>query len=80
MTPENPPAFPRTGEGVGNPHYDVPGMDMRDWFAGQVAPSIVLSPAQGGHQLSFEETARVIALSSYLIADAMLTVRQEQGK
>lgn len=27
------PAFPRTGEGFGNPKYDAPGMTLRDHFA-----------------------------------------------
>lgn len=27
------PAFPRIGEGFGNPHYDAPGMSLRDYFA-----------------------------------------------
>lgn len=29
-------AYPRTGEGFGNPHYDTPGMSLRDYFAASV--------------------------------------------
>ena len=28
------PAYPRTGEGFGNPIYDTPGMTLLDHFAG----------------------------------------------
>jgi hypothetical protein len=33
MSIENPPAFPRTGEGFGNPNYDHPGMTLRELHA-----------------------------------------------
>lgn len=63
--PENPPAFPRLGEGFGSPKYDTPGMTLRDWFAGQA----LANP----EMLSFkrEHAARM----SYEIADAMLAER-----
>jgi hypothetical protein len=34
MRDDGGPAFPRTGEGVGNPNYDEPGMTLRQWYAG----------------------------------------------
>ena len=75
--PENPPAFPRTGEGFGNPHYDEAGMSLRDWFAGQVLPFAASrdyrtdwGPAGTGH-------ATQAARFAYQIADAMLTERSK---
>ena len=34
------PAFPRTGEGFGNPRYDAPGMSLRDYFAAHAPESV----------------------------------------
>jgi hypothetical protein len=38
------PAFPRTGEGFGDPKYDAPGMSLRDWFTGQALSGLVANP------------------------------------
>lgn len=35
------PAFPRVGEGFGNPLYDAPGMTLRDYFAGQALTGLI---------------------------------------
>lgn len=35
------PAFPRVGEGFGNPNYDAPGMTLRDYFAGQALAGVM---------------------------------------
>lgn len=65
--PENPPAFPRTGEGFGNPLYDAPGMTLRDWFAGQV----LSWPSNGS--ICPDDAATF----AYDYADAMLDARGE---
>lgn len=91
--PENPPAFPRTGEGFGNPKYDEPGMTLRDWFAGQAPPipegyaddqapkwpeSAVWSEYGVEHNLRIEAwRATRQAKWAYAYADAMLTARKQ---
>lgn len=83
--PANPPAFPRTGEGVGNPHYDEPGMELRDWFAGQLAAAEVASA--GANEFAAEALADAaekagqtieqrIAFNAYQVADALLAERE----
>jgi len=65
------PAFPRVGEGVGNPSYDVAGMTLRDWFAGQALVSMHLS-----HDYAKGPCNAAAAERSYRIADAMLLERE----
>jgi hypothetical protein len=69
--PENPPAFPRVGEGFGNPLYDTPGMTLRDWFAGQIASGMAAHSGTAGASYGPGD----IAARSYEIADAMLSER-----
>lgn len=76
---DNPQAFPRTGEGVGSPRYDVPGMSLRDYFAGQVVSAIAIEMAkgEGGVRAGREGTLQdLTAAASYMIADAMLLARK----
>lgn len=70
----NPPAFPRTGDGFGNPKYDTPGMSLRDYFAGQfiVGHGYVVESGE----LTREAQAR-LAKEAYQVADAMLRAREE---
>lgn len=83
----NPPAFPipdvRTHDGMGISEGS-PGMTLRDWFAGQVIPSIVAATATGNHQPNHgsygsraEECSleQLMALDAYRLADAMLAAR-----
>jgi hypothetical protein len=70
------PAFPRVGEGFGNPRYDAPGMTLRDWFAGQAMAAALgafLSDPKGQPDARNKD---IIAASSYAIADAMLAARE----
>lgn len=49
--PENPAAFPCTGEGFGNPNYSQHGMSLRDWFASQCdQPGVAEIVAMAGHK------------------------------
>lgn len=67
------PAFPRTGEGFGNPRYDEPGMSLRDWFAGQaLAAYISHLGAQSLHASCYTDEC---ASEAYAFADAMLAER-----
>lgn len=68
------PAFPRVGEGFGNPNYDAPGMSLRDWFAGQALAGFCANPEArcfGGYDESREHVAKL----AYDQADAMLKER-----
>lgn len=66
-------AFPRTGEGVGNAYYDVPGMTRRQWYAGQIMAALVGSNNSRLSLSSTEETAR----SAWRYADALLATEGE---
>lgn len=77
------PAFPRVGEGVGNPHYDAPGMSLRDYFAGQALAGMCARDLTGNSlgnnhinnaQVRGEGGVR-FAGAAYELADAMLRAR-----
>lgn len=68
----DPPAFPRTGEGFGDPNYDAPGMSLRDWFAGQALAGIL---ATGAGDDDSQALRQIIAEDAYGYADAMLRER-----
>lgn len=74
-------AFPRTGEVVGreNETRDVPGMSLRDWFAGQALTGVV-STASGLGTLSPQDRREVMQKAAGLIfefVDAMLEARKQ---
>ena len=86
------PAFPRTqwtGSEKNAAHRDVAGLSMRDWFAGQAMPALMMnanavfvaaakadSPeALRLAKLAYSETA--IAAGAYALADAMLEARKQ---
>lgn len=83
MQTTNPPAFPRTGEGFGNPRYDAPGMSLRDWYAGRTMSGIVASIDGEENYRRIREHAKRdglsvsewIARDSFKQADAMLSER-----
>lgn len=81
VMPDNPPAFPRTGEGFGNDLYDTPGMSLRDWFAGQAL--VACGEPYGGRtddtHARRDYLYREHAKRLYAIADAMLTARTQVG-
>ncbi|NDE18100.1 hypothetical protein EBZ80_24595 [bacterium] len=52
-----------------------PGMDLRDWFAGQIAASIALSQWQATESSYY--TNDMIAQEAYLLADAMVRWRRK---
>jgi hypothetical protein len=68
------PAFPRTGEGFGNPRYDTPGMTLRDYFAAQAIPQMILKSEdnEGGWDPA------AVAAGCYAVADAMLEYRSDE--
>lgn len=70
MTNDGDPAFPRTGEGFGNPKYDAAGMSLRDWFAGQAV-------FQAAMYFVERPNPDAVAKKAFEIADALLKARQE---
>ena len=76
MTIENPQAFPRTIHQI---ELDVPGMTLRDYFAGGVAAALCSATDSAGTWMAPLEksSAYIIADRAYAIADALLAARQE---
>lgn len=66
------PAFPRTGEGFGNPQYDAEGMTLRDYFAAKIASGMAAFSGTAGVSYGPGD----IAGRSYEIADAMIKARE----
>ena len=74
--PHNPTAFPHVSDIIG--HYE--GMTLRDYFAGQALPAIIVATSTGQHMPAMregEEMRHAIARDAYSMADAMLAARQE---
>ncbi len=70
MSIENPPAFP-------NPYYsNVPGMTLRDYFAGQAMAAIIAKIPFEEFPADWSPYERT-ALGAYDYADAMLAARQK---
>lgn len=70
---ENPQAFPIvTGDDV-----LATGMELRDWFAGQIASAMAAELYQQSRDrhMIYENVYTVIAGGSYELADAMLKAR-----
>lgn len=65
----SPHAFPYKGE-----HYRTPGMELRDWFAGQALASLL-----GARALDVKATPSIVAEAAYLIAHAMMTERKKDN-
>ena len=90
------PAFPATidvpfyvthGDGAiseGTTSSDLPGMSLRDWFAGQALVGFLSNPDAAA---SIQETAKgeggqpadLAAVMAYFQADAMLAEREKGG-
>lgn len=64
IKPANPPAFPYQQ----NPAHG--GMTLRDWFAGQVLPTVLFISEE-------DDKAEDLAARTYKIADAMLAEREK---
>jgi hypothetical protein len=78
--PDNPPAFPRTGEGFGNPLYDAPGMTLWDYFAAAALPGLIRTVIGAGLDKSRAgEVVRAVTGSAGEFADAMLAERKARG-
>jgi hypothetical protein len=68
------PAFPRTGEGFGNPRYDAAGMSLRDYFAAK-AVSALIGTAAAPCMTGLDGLEPLLAKTAYQMADAMLKAR-----
>lgn len=75
----NPPAFPSH---YGDPELTDPrnrvscgGMTLRDYFAGQVLPTVVADLGQDRNDHPPEDLPRLCAKAAYMFADAMLAAR-----
>ena len=72
-TDDGGPAFPT---GVSTSY--VPGMTMRDWFAGQIMPKVMETRLPD--EMSIAASAAQLACYAYLIADAMLAERAKEER
>ena len=78
--PENPAAFPCTGEGFQSDTYTQKGMTLRDWFAGQALAYVIEAYSVGnGPCLGADHMPRNCAVHAYRVADAMLAERAKGG-
>jgi hypothetical protein len=74
------PAFPRTGEGFGNPAYDTAGMSLRDYYIGQALSAIgplVLRCWDDGQDAAESKQALVDMCEGF--ADEILDRRMKGG-
>lgn len=71
------PAFPSEGEGHGNPKHWTPGMNLRDWFAGQAASGMLAYVGSVNGDYHTNANTSVLAEDAYRYADAMLAARKE---
>lgn len=82
---DNPAAFPSRKDepciGGGSYRNDRPGMDLRDWFAGQALGGMLASHELLGIYANNEAgrpMQRAMASDAYKLADAMLAARSAQ--
>jgi hypothetical protein len=75
MNVNNPPAFPPNA-GWRDDKPDYRGMTLRDYFAGQAITAIAGHSSPKAY--STEEVINAIAKGAYVIADAMLKVREQK--
>ena len=68
---ENPAAFPSVCRNDPGHPASVPGMTLRDWFAGQFI--------MGWRHSSVTHTHEHIAAEAYRTADAMLAAREQKA-
>ena len=71
-------AFPFTYE-----LSEMQGMDLRDYFAGQIAPALIINPTVNQSifdvaEFNKEPNEAALSRMAYVIADAMMKVRQNE--
>ena len=68
----SPPAFPTyLAENMAH------GMTLRDYFAAIALPSIIKDWENDGLKIGDDENADGVAMSAYIVADAMMKARDE---
>jgi hypothetical protein len=73
--PDNPAAFPCTGEGFQNPRYTQKGMTLLQYYAGQALAGICANPQFFGSIMQQEPEAAADFANK--TATAMLSHRQQ---
>ena len=76
------PAFPSTVQEDIDccPRYAAGygGMSLRDYFAGQALAGILADPERHGFNESHAECEFFVAEDAYILADAMITLRERE--
>lgn len=68
----SPPAFPTyLAENMAH------GMSLRDYFAAVALPSIIKDWENDGFKIGYAENVDGVAMSAYIVADAMMKAREE---
>ena len=69
------PAFPAEGPSAGQ--FEHPGMTLRDYFAAQVAPTVLSNAIMDFEHDGYQENWRMgVAIDAYMMADALLAARE----
>ena len=68
------PAFPCT-DAKG---FTSEGMSLRDYFAGQALAGILADPERHGFNESHAECEFLVAEDAYILADAMIVLRERE--
>ena len=79
---DNSSAFPSVCLGDPGHPASMPGMTLRDWFAGQALPAIIAATSAGQHMPGTIGDTRPIreriAQDAFDMADAMLAARADE--
>lgn len=78
---ENPPAFPSVCRGDPDHPASIPGMSLRDYFAGQALAPMITAAINGQLVEAGDgaDNERLLAAQAYAFADAMLAARKTGG-
>lgn len=76
---DNPHAFPSVCLGDPGHPASVPGMSLRDWFAGQALAGLLAHPECRTVGPGHEEATICAAREAYAVSDAMLAERAKRG-
>ena len=75
------PAFPTHKDAAIGYTDHSPGMSLRDWFAGQIFPAVLISTANAMNNGTLDKDVDqdAIARCSYKCADALLKAREARS-
>jgi len=72
-------AFPVSGRDGESTPFDIPGMTLRDYFAGKAMAAAISTPRLIIHKGEAAIRESTISSAAYSQADAMIKVREQNG-